>query len=60
LNEETAIEIDRRAKEEAEGSTVFAQASPLPDPKELMDDIYWETDNPADRTSEGTMFFETP
>jgi len=59
LNEETAIEIDRQAKEEAEGSADFAQASPLPEPKELMDDIYWETDNPAEKTSEGTMFFET-
>jgi hypothetical protein len=27
---------------------------------ELMDDIYWETDNPAEKTSSGTMFFETP
>jgi pyruvate dehydrogenase E1 component alpha subunit len=60
LNEETAIEIDRKAKEEAEGSAVFAQASPLPEPEELMEDIYWETDNPADKTSGGTMFFETP
>jgi pyruvate dehydrogenase E1 component alpha subunit len=60
LNVETAIEIDQRAKEEAAGSADFAQASPLPEPEELMDDIYWETDNPTDKTSEGTMFFETP
>jgi hypothetical protein len=25
-----------------------------------MDDIYWETDNPQEKTSLGTMFFETP
>ena len=60
LTEESALEIDRLAKEEAEASAEFAQASPLPDPTELMDDIYWETDNPASKTSEGTMFFETP
>jgi pyruvate dehydrogenase E1 component alpha subunit len=59
LNEEGAIEIDKRAKEEADASADFAQASPLPDPDELMDDVYWETDNPAEKTSEGTMFFET-
>lgn len=60
LTEESALEIDRLAKEEADASAVFAQASPLPDPTELMDDIYWETDNPANKTSQGTMFFETP
>ena len=59
LNEEGAIEIDKRAKEEADASADFAQASPLPDPEELMEDVYWETDNPAEKTSGGTMFFET-
>jgi pyruvate dehydrogenase E1 component alpha subunit len=34
-------------------------ASPYPDPSELMDDIYWETDNPSERKSQGTMFFES-
>jgi len=60
LTEGSALEIDRLAKEEAEASAEFAQASPLPEPTELMDDIYWETDNPASKTSQGTMFFETP
>ena len=59
LNEEGAIEIDKRAKEEADASADFAQASPLPDPEELMEGVYWETDNPAEKTSGGTMFFET-
>ena len=59
LNEERAIEIDTRAKEEADASADFAQASPLPEPDELMDDVYWETDNPSEKTSGGTMFFET-
>ena len=53
-------EIDGKAKGDADASAEFADASPFPDPMELMDDIYWETDNPAEKTSSGTMFFETP
>ena len=60
MSEETSIEIDRQAKDEAEASADFALASPLPEPEELMDSVYWETDNPEHKTSEGTMFFETP
>lgn len=60
LTEELAQKIDQSAKEEADASAEFALASPNPDPSELMDDIYWETDNPTDRRSEGTMFFECP
>ena len=41
-------------------SAEFAAASPDPDPSELMDDIYWETDNPELKTSEGRIFFEHP
>ena len=59
LTEEVAAEIDTRAKEEAEASAEFAQASPYPEPEELMDDVYWETDNPEEKKSSGTMFFET-
>ena len=59
LTEEVAAEIDKRAKEEAEASAEFAQASPFPEPEELMDDVYWETDNPEEKKSSGTMFFET-
>ena len=60
LSKEKASEIDRLAKEEADASAEFASASPFPEPNELMDDIYWETDKgePADNGS--TMFFETP
>lgn len=59
FNEENALEIDRQAKDEADASVNFSLASPFPDPKELMDDVYWETDNPSQKTSEGTMFFES-
>lgn len=65
LSESTASEeelksIDAKAKDDAEASAQFADASPDPEAHELMDDIYWETDNPKEKTSEGTMFFETP
>ena len=60
ITEEQIKGIDEKAKGEADASAEFADASPFPDPMELMDDIYWETDNPAEKTSSGTMFFETP
>ncbi len=60
ITDEQIKEIDGKAKGDADASAEFADASPFPDPKELMDDIYWETDNPAEKTSSGTMFFETP
>jgi len=59
LTDEQAQKIDQSAKDEAEASAEFAMASPYPDPSELMDDIYWETDNPSERKSQGTMFFES-
>ena len=52
-------EIDLKAKGDADASADFADASPYPEPSELMDDVYWETDNPDKKTSQGTMFFES-
>ena len=60
ITEDQIKSIDNRAKGDADASAEFADASPYPDPSELMDDIYWETDNPEEKTSQGTMFFETP
>lgn len=60
LTQEKAQEIDQLAKDEANASAEFASASPYPEPGELMDDIYWETDNPELRSSEGRIFFEQP
>ena len=60
LSEEKASEIDRLAKEEADASAEFASASPFPEPHELMDDIYWETDKGEPAENGSTMFFETP
>ena len=60
LTDSIASDIDKRSKQEADASAEFSAASPFPDPEELMDDIYWETDNPEKRTSKGSMFFEHP
>ena len=60
LTEDRALEIDKLAKDEANTSAEFASESPFPDADELMDDIYWETDNPDQRSSEGRIFFEEP
>ena len=60
LTEEKAKDLDNSAKDEAEAAAEFAAASPFPDVAELMDDVYWETDNPDQKTSSGMMFFETP
>lgn len=60
ISEDQIKSIDKKAKGDAEASAEFADASPYPESEELMDDIYWETDNPKEKTSLGTMFFETP
>ena len=60
ITDEKIREIDKSAKDEADASAEFANASPYPDISELMDDIYWETDNPKDATSKGTMFSNNP
>ncbi len=60
ISEDQIKSIDKKAKGDAEASAEFADASPYPGSEELMDDIYWETDNPHEKTSIGTMFFETP
>jgi len=59
LTEDKAKEIDQAAKDESDASAEFAIASPFPAPSELMDDVYWESDNPTEKTSSGTLFFES-
>ena len=59
LTDEKTQALDAAAKEEADASAEFALASPFPEISELMDDVYWETDNPDQKLSGGKMFFET-
>jgi pyruvate dehydrogenase E1 component alpha subunit len=57
LDEASAEKIDVEAREEADLSADFAEASPFPTPSDLTKDVYWETDNPAERKSGGRLFF---
>ena len=57
LTEEIIAKIDESARAEAETSAQFAEASPYPTVDDLQKDVYWEADNPADRKSQGSLFF---
>jgi pyruvate dehydrogenase E1 component alpha subunit len=57
LSEEIVASIDESARAEAETSAQFAEASPFPTVEDVQKDVYWEADNPADRKSQGTLFF---
>ena len=60
LDEETAKEIDKAARQEAEDAAQFAEESPFPSPEEITQDVYWEEDNPDQKASQGRIFFEDP
>ena len=49
---------DVAPNEEANASVQFSDESPYPPVESILDDIYWETDNPGKRESEGTLLFE--
>jgi pyruvate dehydrogenase E1 component alpha subunit len=56
--DEAAIErIDTEARTEADAAADFSEASPFPTPADIQTDVYWEADNPADRRSQGRLFF---
>jgi pyruvate dehydrogenase E1 component alpha subunit len=57
LNDDIIAKIDESARAEAETSAQFAEASPYPTVEDIQKDVYWEADNPADRKSQGTLFF---
>ena len=56
-DEDILKQINTEAKDEAEKSTQFAEQSPFPPVSDIQADVYWETDNPDERTSQGTLFF---
>ena len=51
------VVIDENAYEEASSSAEFAKKSPFPAKKEILKNIFWETDNLNNKISEGRMFF---
>lgn len=57
LTEDQAAGIDKAAMKEAEASGAFADESPLPDPSEIYDDVYWEVDNKTEAGATGRHFF---
>jgi pyruvate dehydrogenase E1 component alpha subunit len=58
LSEEAAGQIDTEARAEADVSAEFAEASPYPALEDITQDVYWEADNPAEKKSQGRLFFE--
>jgi pyruvate dehydrogenase E1 component alpha subunit len=57
LTEESASAIDAEAKKEAAASTKFAEESPAPAIADIMDDVYWESDNNTPASKIGRHFF---
>lgn len=60
LTEAQIEKIDAEARAEADVAAEFAEASPYPTADDLQKDVYWETDNPSQRLSEGRLFFNKP
>ncbi len=57
LNDQSASEIEQSSMKEADAAATFAEQSPLPDPSEIFDDIYWEVDNKTEAGATGRHFF---
>ena len=57
LSEDQSKQIDTEAKEEAAAAVKFAEESPAPSVDEIMDDVYWETDNDTEASKIGQHFF---
>lgn len=55
--EDEMKEIDKAARVEAESAAQFADDSPFPEPEAITEDVYWEADNPEQRSSQGRLFF---
>lgn len=51
-------QIDQAARAEADAAAEFAEASPYPTPEDIQKDVYWEADHPAERKSQGRLFFD--
>jgi pyruvate dehydrogenase E1 component alpha subunit len=58
LTEAVMKQIDDSARAEAETSAQFADQSPYPTLEDIKKDVYWEVDNPQDKKSVGSLFFD--
>lgn len=57
LTEEDADQISKEARDEANESADFANESPYIDEKEILTDVYWESDHDRDEIQKGRIFF---
>jgi pyruvate dehydrogenase E1 component alpha subunit len=58
LTDEIIARVDQEARAEADAAADFAEASPYPNVEDIQKDVYWEADHPAERTSQGRLFFD--
>jgi hypothetical protein len=59
LSEAEAEEIDAEAaRTEADDRRRIRRGQPLPDADDIQKDVYWEADHPAERKSQGRLFFD--
>lgn len=57
LDDATADEMDRAAKEEAEAAVKFAEESPLPTEADIFKNVYYEVDHDTESGRRGKHFF---
>lgn len=57
LSQEAVEAIDTAARQEVEEAAEFAENSPFGEKSSLHEDVYWETDHPEHRQSQGVLFF---
>jgi pyruvate dehydrogenase E1 component alpha subunit len=58
LDDATIERINTEATNEADVAAQFADASPYPTVEDIQKDVYWESDNPSERKSQGRLFFD--
>ncbi|MDA7525870.1 pyruvate dehydrogenase (acetyl-transferring) E1 component subunit alpha [Verrucomicrobiales bacterium] len=57
LTEDQASEMDKEAKAEAKDAVKFAEESPFPEPKAILEDVYYEVDQGTEAGQTGKHFF---
>ena len=57
LTEDQASEIDKEAKAEAKEAVKLAEESPFPEPKAILEDVYYEVDQGTEAGKTGKHFF---
>ena len=57
LSEDQASEMDKEAKAEAKDAVKFAEESPFPEPKAILEDVYYEVDQGTEAGQTGKHFF---